>query len=109
MNPIRTLALGLLCLAPALAGAAEIDGSQLSVLWGVPFAGVLLSIALLLVAVGLPLRAWVSYDWYAIEVLMAWGRTSGPALDSARWGGASVSHFPLHPRHRRREPRGMAG
>lgn len=63
--------------------------------------------ALLAAAVGAPLRAWVSHDWYAVEVLAAWARTSGPALDSARWGGASVSPFPLRPRHRRREPRGM--
>ncbi|MDH6595128.1 Na+/H+ antiporter NhaD/arsenite permease-like protein [Variovorax sp. TBS-050B] len=32
---------------PALAMAAEFDGSKLSPLWGVPFAGILLSIALL--------------------------------------------------------------
>jgi Na+/H+ antiporter NhaD/arsenite permease-like protein len=34
-------------LAPGLARAADLDGGQLSVWWGVPFAGVLLSIALL--------------------------------------------------------------
>ena len=32
---------------PALAMAAEIDGSKLSAIWGVPFAGLLLSIALM--------------------------------------------------------------
>ncbi|MFO6421660.1 sodium:proton antiporter [Hylemonella sp. W303a] len=32
---------------PGLASAAELDGSQLSAWWGVPFAGILLSIALL--------------------------------------------------------------
>ena len=32
---------------PGLAMAADIDGSSLSVLWGVPFAGILLSIALM--------------------------------------------------------------
>ena len=49
---------------PLLFAAAEV---QMAVggLKGVGYA------ALLLVAVGLPLRAWVSYDWYAIEVLMA--------------------------------------
>ena len=66
MNPIRTLALGLLCLAPALAGAAEIDGSQLSVLWGVPFAGVLLSIALL------PLLAPLFWHHHFGKVTAAW-------------------------------------
>lgn len=34
-------------LAPACALAADVDGSQLSVLWGVPFAGILLSIAIM--------------------------------------------------------------
>lgn len=36
-----------LALAPLGAGAAEIDGAALSVAWGLPFAGILLSIALL--------------------------------------------------------------
>jgi Na+/H+ antiporter NhaD/arsenite permease-like protein len=36
-----------LLLLPALACAADFDGGQLSPLWGVPFAGILLSIALL--------------------------------------------------------------
>ena len=36
-----------LALYPGLASAADIDGSKLSALWGVPFAGILLSIALM--------------------------------------------------------------
>lgn len=36
-----------LLLLPALASAADFDGAKLSALWGVPFAGILLSIALL--------------------------------------------------------------
>ena len=47
MKLFRTLTLTALSLAPALAAAADIDGGQLSLLWGVPFAGILLSIALL--------------------------------------------------------------
>ena len=39
--------LALLCLSPGLSFAAEMDGSQLSALWAVPFAGVLLSIAVM--------------------------------------------------------------
>ena len=39
------LAVILLCSWPGLALAGEFDGSQLSALWGVPFAGILLSIA----------------------------------------------------------------
>jgi Na+/H+ antiporter NhaD/arsenite permease-like protein len=38
-------ALALWAMLPASAQAAALDGSQLSVLWGVPFAGILLSIA----------------------------------------------------------------
>ena len=45
---LRLLAAGALAMAfPALAAAAEFDGGSLSPLWGVPFAGMLLSIALL--------------------------------------------------------------
>ena len=63
----------------------------------------LLYAAGIVLAITVPLRVWTSYDWYAVECLMAWARTSGPALDNRRWGGASVSHFPLRPT----EPRGM--
>lgn len=47
MKSFRILMLAAIGLAPALAAAAEIDGAQLSLLWSVPFAGILLSIALL--------------------------------------------------------------
>ena len=40
-------ALALLAVFPGLAFGADLDGSQLSVLWGVPFAGILLSIAVM--------------------------------------------------------------
>ena len=43
MGPLRSLPL----LVPSLARAADIDGSQLSMVWGLPFAGLLLSIALM--------------------------------------------------------------
>jgi len=47
-NPLRRLAVtALLAVCPALAMAADLDGARLSALWGVPFAGILLSIALL--------------------------------------------------------------
>jgi type IV secretion system protein VirB3 len=45
--------------------------------------------------IALPLRWWCSYDWYAVENVILWMRTSGPAMDGRRWGGASLSHFPL--------------
>ena len=40
-------ACALLLVWPGLAFAADFDGSKLSPLWGVPFAGILLSIALM--------------------------------------------------------------
>jgi len=47
-NPLRLAAAALLPLMfPALASAAEFNGATLSPLWGVPFAGILLSIALM--------------------------------------------------------------
>jgi Na+/H+ antiporter NhaD/arsenite permease-like protein len=46
MTKLRPLLLACLLLCPAWVGAAEFDASQLSPLWGVPFAGILLSIAL---------------------------------------------------------------
>lgn len=61
-----SLALGLLTLWPGLATAAELDGSQLSVLWGVPFAGILLSIAVM------PLLAPMFWHHHFGKVAAAW-------------------------------------
>ncbi|UUZ76330.1 sodium:proton antiporter [Polaromonas sp. P1(28)-13] len=48
MKILRWLAAtALLCFWPGLSMAADVDGGQLSVLWAIPFAGILLSIALL--------------------------------------------------------------
>lgn len=54
-------------LLPAVSFAADLDGSQLSVLWGVPFAGVLLSIALM------PLLAPMFWHHHFGKVAAAWG------------------------------------
>jgi len=43
----RMAAFALLCLLPSMSFASEINGSALSIAWGIPFAGLLLSIALL--------------------------------------------------------------
>ena len=83
--PALALAFALL---PGLAQAADLDGSQLAVWWGVPFAGVLLSIALLPL---LAPRFWhhhfgkVSAAW-ALAFLVPFAITFGPAAT----GGAVV-------------------
>jgi len=58
--------LGLLAL-PGTASAAQLDGASLSLLWGVPFAGLLLSIALL------PLLAPNFWHHHFGKVAAAWG------------------------------------
>jgi Na+/H+ antiporter NhaD/arsenite permease-like protein len=66
---MRTIRLAVLIAAlacPALAGAAELDASKLSPLWGVPFAGILLSIAVL------PLLAPSFWHHHFGKVAAAW-------------------------------------
>ncbi len=66
MKQMRAPVLALLCLAPLWAGAATIDGAQLAVWWGVPFAGVLLSIAVL------PLLAPLLWHHHFGKITAAW-------------------------------------
>lgn len=60
------LAVLLLSMLPGLATAAEVDGRALSVLWGVPFAGVLLSIAIM------PLLAPTVWHHHFGKITAAW-------------------------------------
>lgn len=62
---VRGLAAAL-ALLPSLALAADLDGAQLSVLWGVPFAGILLSIAIV------PLVAPIFWHHHFGKVSAAW-------------------------------------
>jgi Na+/H+ antiporter NhaD/arsenite permease-like protein len=86
------LAAGLL---PGLACAASLDGAQLSVLWGVPFAGVLLSIALM------PLVAPIFWHHHFGKVAAAWGLafmipfaiTFGPAATGAAMVHAAFAEY----------------
>jgi Na+/H+ antiporter NhaD/arsenite permease-like protein len=80
---------------PALAMAAEFDGSKLSALWGVPFAGILLSIALL------PLLApafWhhhygkISAAW-ALAFLLPFAAVYGASLAGAQLAHALVEEY----------------
>jgi type IV secretory pathway VirB3-like protein len=54
--------------------------------------------------IGLPLRWWVAFDWYGVECLIVHARTNFLIARAARWGGASMSHFPALSR----EVRGMS-
>ena len=86
---------GLLTALPGLALAADIDGSALSVLWGVPFAGILLSIALM------PLLApifWhhhfgkVAAGW-ALAFLVPFALVFGPGAAGASFVHALVAEY----------------
>ena len=63
----KGLFLPLLVLLPGLAAAADLDGSTLSVAWAVPFAGILLSIALM------PLLTPIFWHHHFGKVAAAWG------------------------------------
>jgi len=89
----RSAALALtLALGPLVAGAAELDGRQLAVWWGIPFVGVLLSIALV------PLLAPIFWHHHFGKVAAAWALaflvpfavTFGPAAT-----GQAVVHAAL--------------
>jgi hypothetical protein len=56
----------LLAVLPSLSFAADVDGSKLSAAWGIPFAGVLLSIALM------PLLAADFWHHHYGKVTAAW-------------------------------------
>ena len=93
MKISRACALGgLLAALPGLALAADLDGATLSVLWGVPFAGILLSIALM------PLMAPIFWHHHFGKVAAAWSLAFlvpfaiafGPSM-----AGASLVHAML--------------
>ena len=67
MKAFRWLALAVLGATPALALAADLDGASLALWWGAPFAGILLSIALL------PLLAPIFWHHHCGKVAAAWG------------------------------------
>lgn len=66
MKPFSWVAAAFLFALPGLALAAEFDGRQLAPVWGVPFAGILLSIALL------PLLAPTFWHHHFGKVAAAW-------------------------------------
>jgi Na+/H+ antiporter NhaD/arsenite permease-like protein len=63
---LRKAAVGLLMLCPAVAAAADFDGSRLSGWWSIPFVGILLSIALM------PLLAPIFWHHHFGKISAAW-------------------------------------
>lgn len=87
MKLVRRALLALALLSPGLAAAAGIDGARLSPVWGVPFAGVLLSIALL------PLVAPFFWHHHYGKVTAAWALAF--LLPFAAIHGVSAAGFEL--------------
>jgi hypothetical protein len=88
-------ACALLALWPGLASAADFDGSTLSPLWGIPFAGILLSIAVM------PLVAphfWhhhfgkVAAAW-ALAFLVPFAAVFGPGIAGASFVHALLAEY----------------
>lgn len=79
----------LMLLCPALASAAEVDGRTLAAWWGVPFAGVLLSIAIMPLAAP---KIWhhhfgkIAFGW-ALAFLLPFAVVFGPGA-----AGSAVVH-----------------
>jgi Na+/H+ antiporter NhaD/arsenite permease-like protein len=91
----RPAVLALALLLPQLARAADIDGRQLSPLWGVPFAGILLSIALLPL---LAPRLWhhhygkITAAW-AAAFLLPFAAVFGPAAAGTAFVHALLAEY----------------
>jgi len=96
MKAAATLAAGLAALLlPAAAGAAEIDGAALSPLWAVPFAGILLSIALLpMLAPGFWHHHFgkVAAAW-SLAFLLPFAAAFGPAATGSQFVHALVGEY----------------
>lgn len=79
----------LAALLPGAAAASPIDGAALSVLWGLPFAGILLSIALL------PLLAPIFWHHHFGKIAAAWALAFVLPF-AARFGPAAAGANALH-------------
>jgi Na+/H+ antiporter NhaD/arsenite permease-like protein len=95
MRALRAPAVAAGLLAPLLAAAAELDGSRLGVAWGVPFAGLLLSIALMPL---LAAKVWhhhfgkITAAW-ALAFLVPFALVYGPAAMGANFIHALLAEY----------------
>lgn len=80
-------AAGMLFALPALAQAAELDGARLGMVWAMPFAGLLLSIALM------PLLAPSFWHHHFGKVTAAWSLAFLLPLVLTLGAGAAVANF----------------
>ncbi len=95
MKLLHRLAAAAVFALPGLAFAAKFDGSQLSPMWGLPFAGVLLSIALM------PLLAPEFWHHHYGKVIIAWALAFllpcayafGPAVAGANFAHALLAEY----------------
>ena len=88
MSFLRSAAMaGLLAAAPAWAQAAALDGASLSVMWAIPFAGLLLSIALM------PLLAPAFWHHHFGKVTAAWSLAFLIPLVITHGMGAAAVNF----------------
>lgn len=69
MHALKTLLAAATVLLPSLASAASMNGAELSIVWAIPFAGILLSIALI------PLIAPHLWHHHYGKIAVAWGLT----------------------------------
>ena len=67
MHALKTLLATAAVLLPSLASAASLNGAELAITWAIPFAGILLSIALV------PLIAPNLWHHHYGKIAVAWG------------------------------------
>ena len=95
MTHFRWPAAALLACLPGLASAAELDGGSLSLWWGVPFAGTLMSIALLPLLV--PIFWHHHYGkitaFWSLAFLLPFATVFGPGIATASFMHALLAEY----------------
>ena len=95
MTHFRWPAAALLACLPGLASAAELDGGSLSLWWGVPFAGTLMSIALLPLLVPFFWHHHVGKitAFWSLAVLLPFAAVFGPGIATASFMHALLAEY----------------